>query len=319
MLQMTMTKLDREKSSDVDNELSEACMNTLQAIIRKCPREVAQFIPGLFSNALELLEYDPNYTYNDDEHMAEDNENEDWGSDFAEDEQEAMQDDDDSSWKVRRSAIKIIEAIILTRPEFIKTIVQNYQNRLVDRFKERIDDVKIDLLDAFRELLIASVEAGPSMTVEMQLRNQPSISKTKSYNSQILESSTPIVKALIKQVQSKHLKVRISSFACLSELSRTLQFGMDQHINDLFPLLESTLTETQSFEPLLYSLKILHRLFRSYKAGTKCNFLDLSPQITGFLVRGLGHEYSKVISDSLHATSSFINALKDAQNHTIQD
>jgi cullin-associated NEDD8-dissociated protein 1 len=75
---------------------------------------------------MDLLEYDPNYTYGDDEHMQDEEEAEDWGSDFADEEQEAMNDDDDSSWKVRRSAIKIIEAIIKTRPEFIKTIVQNY-------------------------------------------------------------------------------------------------------------------------------------------------------------------------------------------------
>jgi cullin-associated NEDD8-dissociated protein 1 len=72
---------------------------------------------------MDLLEYDPNYTYGDDENMADEAEMEDWGSDFADEEQEAMNDDDDSSWKVRRSAIKIIEAVIKTRPEFTKTIV----------------------------------------------------------------------------------------------------------------------------------------------------------------------------------------------------
>lgn len=118
---------------------------------------------------MDLLEYDPNYTYGDDEHMQDEEEAEDWGSDFADEEQEAMNDDDDSSWKVRRSAIKIIEAIIKTRPEFIKTIVQNYQLRLVGRFKERIDDVKIDLLDTFRALLAASVESTPS-SVDSTLR-----------------------------------------------------------------------------------------------------------------------------------------------------
>lgn len=80
-----MMKLDAEKSEDQNNELSEACMNTLHSIIRKCPREVTPFVPGLFTNALELLEYDPNYTYDDDENMNNDAEVEDWGSDFEDD------------------------------------------------------------------------------------------------------------------------------------------------------------------------------------------------------------------------------------------
>ena len=73
-----------------------------------------------------------------------------------------------------------------------------------------------------------------------------------------------IAKALIKQIQSKNLKVRISSFACLQQLSRATQFGIDTHIHELYPLLEGSMAETQSFEPLLNALKIFLRLFRSY-------------------------------------------------------
>lgn len=265
---------------------------------------------------MDLLEYDPNYTYGDDEHMEDEGEMEDWGSDFADEEQDAMNDDDDSSWKVRRSAIKIIEAIIKTRPECIKTIVQNYQLRLVGRFKERIDDVKIDLLDTFRALLAASVESTPT-SLDSQLRHQPSISKHKSYNSQIKESSSEIVRALIKQVQSKSLKVRISSFGCLAELSRATQFGIDEHIEELFPFLSQTVGETQSFEPILCSLKILLRLFRAYEIGQKCHFFALCDQITEMLVKGLSHDYSKVISESLFVTSAFLNALKDEKTFVI--
>ena len=65
------------------------------------------------------MSYDPNYTY--DESGDVDMEMEDevaagWGSDF-EDENVANEDDDDTSWKVRRSAIRVIEAIINSRPE----------------------------------------------------------------------------------------------------------------------------------------------------------------------------------------------------------
>lgn len=81
-----------------------------------------------------------------------------------------MNDDDDSSWKVRRSAVKIIDAVIKTRPEFAKKIVDNYALRIVERFKERIDDVKVDLIDAFRSLLSTSVESGPA-TIDTELRH----------------------------------------------------------------------------------------------------------------------------------------------------
>lgn len=56
-----------------------------------------------------MITYDPNYTYDDNEDtdMQGDNEEGGWGSDF-EDEDAANEDDDDTSWKVRRAAVKSI-------------------------------------------------------------------------------------------------------------------------------------------------------------------------------------------------------------------
>ena len=45
--------------------------------------------------------------------LMEDGEGEGWGSEFYDDEQD---DDDDTAWKVRKSAIKIIDAIIISCP-----------------------------------------------------------------------------------------------------------------------------------------------------------------------------------------------------------
>ncbi len=71
-----------------------------------------------------------------------------WGSDF-EDEENANEDDDDTSWKVRRSAIKTIEAIITSRPELLKEIYMSYAKDIVARFKERDDNVKCNVLETF--------------------------------------------------------------------------------------------------------------------------------------------------------------------------
>lgn len=70
-----------------------------------------------------MISYDPNYTYDEgeDTHMNSDDDEVGWGSDF-EDEDVGNEDDDDTSWKVRRAAIKTIESIITSRPEMISTV-----------------------------------------------------------------------------------------------------------------------------------------------------------------------------------------------------
>jgi hypothetical protein len=75
----------------------------------------------------------------DDNGWPEDFENADIGN----------EDDGDTSWKVRRAAVKIIEAIVLSRPEYLKLIYEKYATKLVDRFKERDDKVKINILSTF--------------------------------------------------------------------------------------------------------------------------------------------------------------------------
>jgi hypothetical protein len=96
------------------------------------------------------MSYDPNYTYDDNEdtEMQADDDEGGWGSEF-EDDNVANEDDDDTSWKVRRSAIKVLEAIINSRPELLKVLYQRYAKLLVSRFKERDDNVKCNVLETF--------------------------------------------------------------------------------------------------------------------------------------------------------------------------
>lgn len=78
----------------------------------------------------------------------EDDDGAGWGSDF-EDDNIGNEDDDDTSWKVRRAATKTIEAIIASRPEILKNFFQRYLKPLIGRFKERDDNVKCNILEAF--------------------------------------------------------------------------------------------------------------------------------------------------------------------------
>jgi cullin-associated NEDD8-dissociated protein 1 len=95
---------------------------------------------------MSLVIYDPNYIYNDDDEEMADEDLGDWGSDFDDGDQGALDDDDDTSWKVRRGAVGVLNAVIKTRPEFHRTILEKFSVGIVRRFRERVDDVKIELI-----------------------------------------------------------------------------------------------------------------------------------------------------------------------------
>lgn len=138
------------QSIDIDNEIAEACLSTFESLIKKCPKEVGQYISQILDLSVRLMEYDPNYTYDDgqDQEMAQEEEISGWGDEF-EDDNVGNDEDDDTSWKVRRAAIKTLEAIITSRPELLKVIYQSYAKIIVGRFKERDDNVKCNILETF--------------------------------------------------------------------------------------------------------------------------------------------------------------------------
>ena len=71
---------------------------------------------------------------------------EEWGDDNDDNDQDY---DDDTAWKVRKSTIKIIEALVKSCPEKIRAQWKGYVTMLSDRFIERTDHVKVDILASF--------------------------------------------------------------------------------------------------------------------------------------------------------------------------
>jgi hypothetical protein len=83
----------------------------------------------------------------------------------------------------------------------------------------------------------------------------------------VSEASSLIVSTLIKELKSKNLKVRIQIYNTFSNLALALQFDMDKHFAEVLPEIEKTVTESQSYEPLLAALRMMRRLFRSKPFG----------------------------------------------------
>lgn len=185
-----------------------------------------------------------------------------WGSDF-EDENMGNEEDDDTSWKVRRGAIKTIEAIITSRPEMLKTLYSKYAKQLVSRFKERDDNVKCNVLETFQHLLKSTVISEMSQTVELELSQMPSLERQRSSTDALADLVPLIVDSLIKQLKSKNLKVRVAVMRTIAQMTQTLHSKLEPFFGRMLEHFEKAMDEVQGYDLILDTLVILRRLFRS--------------------------------------------------------
>lgn len=313
--------LKQDESIDEDNELAETSLSTLEAIVRKCPLEVNDNLENLLENAFNLCSYDPNYVYNDDddedEKMDDDDEDGGWGDDYSDDGGMA-EDDDDTSWKVRRSSVAIIDTVLKTRPDKVKHIINLYANKLIDRVKERVDDVKIAIMQALQAMIQASMET-QDVTIDMDLKAQSSVVRQLSMGEGLKDKRQQLTKILLKEIKSKNLKVKVTAIDTLGVLALLVGNELDAQFNDFWPELCKTIDDRSSFEPTISSLLVLRRLFRSRKLedAAVMNYASLHTQISDFLKKCIEHEYSKVVYEGLRVSSSFLNALRNSQTGTV--
>ena len=165
-------------------EVREAALIALEGFLGSCSNDMRNFTTESIDAALRYVTYDPNTTMDgDDEEMAgsqgvggndsDDDDIDDVEDDFEAD--EAMSDDDDASWKIRRCAAKALYAIISTRSngDLLDNgiLYEKIAPVLVDRFKEREENVRLEVLSTMT-LLIRKTGEGVTLvlpTVEHEI------------------------------------------------------------------------------------------------------------------------------------------------------
>ncbi|KAL4655691.1 cullin-associated NEDD8-dissociated protein 1-like [Arapaima gigas] len=235
-----------------DDELREYCFQAFEAFVRRCPKEMSSHISTIIKLCLKYITYDPNYNYDadeEDEDESMDTDNEDQESD------DEYSDDDDMSWKVRRSSAKCLEAVISMRRDLLLDLYGSVAPALMARFKEREENVRTDIFQAFIALLrqtrtllshIAPAEHGP--------KEDPVLTQLK-------KQVPSIVKALHKQLKEKSIKSRQGCFSLLTELASVAPGALGDHIPALIPGIVYSLTDKSSSSNIkIDALSFLHVL-----------------------------------------------------------
>lgn len=173
------------------NDLREHCFPGLESFILRCPNEISPHVPAILQLSIHYMKYDPNYCYDEND---EDNEGDEEDEEEEEDDDEyGGSDDDDSSWKIRKSTIKVIQAIAMSRVEIIqdKDLFIQVTNELFGRFKEREESVRIEIVNCLTSLFNTAYLASKNTPNINGLPAAPSLSFQRS--TEMPDISVPIL------------------------------------------------------------------------------------------------------------------------------
>ncbi|VEN51680.1 unnamed protein product [Callosobruchus maculatus] len=285
-----------------DDELREFCLQAFESFINRCPKEITKNIPAITDLCLKYMVYDPNYNYDEDEGAGGQNE----GDDDEEDEDnDEYSDDDDMSWKVRRSAAKCLEAIISTRHELLPEFYKVLSPCLIARFKEREENVKSDIFHAYIALLkqtksTVNVNMDPNAMVMDEEEENPIT---------LLQSQIELlVKGVQGQMREKSMKTRQDCFHLLKEVCSVLPGALSTHIGVLIPGILYSLSEKNASSNMkIDALSFIYCLLTSHQPRV------FHPHISTLLppvINAVGDSFYKITAEALNVLQELIKVIR---------
>ncbi|CAH2312122.1 cullin-associated NEDD8-dissociated 1-like isoform X1 [Pelobates cultripes] len=288
-----------------DDELQEQCFQALDSFIRRCPKEISAHVPTIMELCLKYISHDPNYNY-DDEDEEEDMETE---SEEEPDIDDDYSDDDDMSWKVRRSAAKCLESLISARPDLLTDFCRKAAPTIIMRFKEREENVRVDIFSAYIALLrLTRSSKCFRQTVEATGKGDAPLSALQ-------EQVPSVMKSLHKLLRDKSAKSRQGCFSVLTELTNAVPGCLSQHISTLIPGLVFSLTDKASNSNMrLDTLSFLHVILTSNSSEW---FHPHIPALLPPVVNCISDPFYKITSEALLVAQQLVKVIRPLEK--IQD
>ncbi|KAI8987133.1 armadillo-type protein [Pilobolus umbonatus] len=331
--------------ADEDDELREICLQAMESFILRCPTEISPFIDEIGTIALSMIKYDPNFAEEDDEEsgeeMDEEEDNEEEEDDEYDDIVDYSDDDDDMSWKVRRSASKVLAAIIETRSDLLQQMYKTVAPVLISRFKEREESVRVDILQTFIILLRQTNVYGNN--VENFTTRRYSLSAVTGDNDeftdrdasskeatdgsrQLLRNQVPkLCRALSKQLYTKSTQTRQIGFHLLHEIINVLHGGLADQIEQFIPVIEASLSNVDSDQHAASSsnLKIeILSLLRAFFHYHPSQFIYPSlGRFAPIVIQSTSDKFYKIKSEAFLVCIELIRAIRpiDSASSTVPE
>lgn len=315
--QATQEDVSMEGDNEKDHEVVENCLNAFECFVLRCSKEIMPHLDELCGIVLNLVAYDPNfYDSGDGQDAMMDDGFEEFDEDGLVD-----SDDDDNSWKVRRAALKVLEAMVKGLPDRLDEIYSKFSQPLIARFNEREESVKLDVFTTFGEMAHAAVtKTQSSFLAATSMDSTPSVSssfilevervqppKERPTSQHLIAVIPACISQLNKQMRSKAAKTRQGALTLL----RTLSECIPQHVEPNLPQVKDELLRAMkesNSSMRLDSLVFIRHLAEYFLTAT--TFQQLAPELCPLFLTCCSDTYYKSIAQALRAIGAFVYTLR---------
>ena len=285
--------------ADIDHDVKEVCLRVFDNSIKKCPKEAASHLDDIMGITLELMGYDPNY--NPDVVMNEAGEDmEAWGNVM----EEEPRVEDDSSWKVRRSAVRILGTMVKYRNDIIKAMYEKVIARVLERLCEREESIKCEILSTFSNMIKGAVVGAPSSVDEIETAM---LLKRKSSAEYLLKDLPAAISQIIGHYGDKSQKVREAIASLLLNMAIAVPDTMNGSLlGTVLPPLVTNFKDNSSTIKIIV-LQVLRRLIRTSLSVD--GYVAYLKQLLDVFTIAIKEDYFKLPAEALKTAGALVKLL----------
>ena len=284
--------LESEGEDDEKNSCIEATLNCIEIYIYTSISLLKSFIPKIIDDATELLAYDPGNTNNGENVEIE-------GYEGYEAEIDATL--DDTAWKVRRAASRILRKILESGYSFEREVKEKIMMALIQCFGEQEENAKLEINLCLKKYLDSLVHTQQTQEKLVIMKVQ-----SKTVNEFIPKVAKDLIDKILKDLKGNYPDNRISS--TLTILPSMAIVNSDSVIK-YFEILKEGIDKTcfKSNENTIILMNFLSSLFLADDIDEE--YKNIYKHIIEYLKKGLANSYYKVSTEAIKASGNLFKIL----------
>jgi cullin-associated NEDD8-dissociated protein 1 len=300
-----------------DDELRESCLQALETFLLRCPVEITKFLSSIVKVGTQFIKFDPNYAA--DEDADEDMDSADDDDDDDDLEGDEFSDDEDTSYKTRRAATKLLAAFIETRPELLVSIYKEVSPVLISRFGDREETVRLEVWATYGILFRQTSTYGGALdTVARGKRKRDAdvLDAEGGPCSLLKAQSSGITKSLLGQLKaSKQSSATLQAgFQLLHSALTVLPGCLAHQVSALLTICKNVLSQPNTTSNSSLHLTVLTFLSLFFSSHPPASFQSSLSDVFPVLLKSLKERHPRISSEAFRVFFALLNAMKPVKN-----